>query len=131
MKISEDELFAALWRFLQLAVHKYGTGLTGEVLVVMTIVILDRAGYRPTIAEITKLTGLPKSTVSRYISNQFSVGHLTEEIDSKDRRRRVLLPTEAGKREINWISKQVSKVADTVGEGDADLFRVLGQPEND
>ena len=125
MKIQDDELFAALWKFLQLSVHRYGSGLTGEVLVVMTIVILDRGGRHPTVSELASITGLPKSNVSRYVSRQLEVGHLTEVIDSQDRRVRRLYPTKEGSKEQEWISQQVSDVAETIGRNDIDLLGTL------
>ncbi len=125
MKIQDDELFAALWKFLQLSVHRYGSGLTGEVLVVMTIVILDRGDRHPTVSELASITGLPKSNVSRYGSRQLEVGHLTEVIDSQDRRVRRLYPTEEGRKEQKWISQQVSDVAETIGRNDIDPLGTL------
>jgi DNA-binding MarR family transcriptional regulator len=125
MKIEDDALFAALWRFLQLTVHRYNSGLTGEVLVVMTIVILDRADRHPTVSELATITGLPKSNVSRYVSNQLEVGHLSEVIDSQDRRVRRLYPTEEGKKERAWLIQQVSDLAGTFGRNDSDLLGTL------
>lgn len=125
MKIQDEELFAAMWRFLQLAVHRYNSGLTGEVLVVMTIVLLSRADRNPTVGELASITGLPKSNVSRYVANQLAVGHLTEVIDPKDRRRRTLIPTEAGIREQKWLSGQVSELAASIGRNDKDLYNRL------
>lgn len=125
MTIQDDELFAALWRFLQLAVHRYDSGLTGEVLVVMTIVMLSRAGRNPTVSELASITGLPKSNVSRYVSKQLAVGHLKEVIDPQDRRRRILWPTETGIKEQEWISRQISKLAASIGREDSDLYDTL------
>ncbi len=125
MAIQDDELFAALWRFVQLTVHRYNSGVTGEVLVVMTIVILDRAGRHPTVSELASITGLPKSNVSRYVSNQLEVEHLTEVIDIQDRRVRRLYPTKEGRKEQEWISQQVSDVAETIGRNDSDLLDTL------
>ena len=125
MKIEVDELFAALWRFLQLTVHRYGTGITGEVLVVMTIVILDRVDRHPTVSELASITGLAKSNVSRYVSNQLEVGHLEEVIDSQDRRVRRLYPTEEGRKERAWLIQQVSDLAKTLGRNDSDLLATL------
>jgi DNA-binding MarR family transcriptional regulator len=110
MTIQDDELFAVLWRFLQLAVHRYDSGLTGEVLVV---------------SELASITGLPKSNVSRYVSKQLAVGHLKEVIDPQDRRRRILWPTETGIKEQEWISRQISKLAASIGREDSDLYDTL------
>jgi len=123
--MNSDEMFAALWRFLQLSVHRYDSGLTGEVLVVMTIVILDRAGRNPTVSELAQITGLQKSNVSRYVSKQLAVGHLEEVIDPQDRRRRTLHPTKAGRKEQDWISQQISNLAESIGRGDTDLYDLL------
>ncbi len=125
MKIQDDELFAALWKFLQLSVHRYGSGLTGEVLVVMTIVILDRGDRHPTVSELASITGLPKSNVSRYVSRQLEVEHLTEVIDSQDCRVRRLHPTQEGRKEQEWISQQVSDLVGTLGRNDIDLLGTL------
>ena len=46
---------------------------------------------------------LPKSNVSRYVSDQVRIGHLQEHVDPRDRRRRVLQPTPAGKAEQAWM----------------------------
>jgi DNA-binding MarR family transcriptional regulator len=125
MKIRDDELFAALWKFLQLSVHRYGSGLTGEVLVVMTIVILDRGDRHPTVSELASITGLPKSNVSRYVSKQLKIGHLTEVIDGQDRRVRRLYPTKEGRKERAWLIQQVSDVAETIGRNDIDPLGTL------
>ncbi len=125
MAIRDDELFAALWRFVQLTVHRYNSGVTGEVLVVMTIVILDRAGRHPTTSELASITGLPKTNVSRYVSHQLEVGYLTEVIDSQDRRVRRLYPTKEGRKEQEWIGQQVSDLAETIGRNDSDLLDTL------
>ena len=125
MKIQDEEFFAALWRFMQLTVHRYRSGLTGEVLVVMTIVILDQADRHPTVSELASITGLPKANVSRYVSKQLEVGHLSEVIDSQDRRVRRLYPTEEGKKEREWLIQQVSDLAGTLGRHDIDLLGTL------
>ena len=125
MTIQSDELFATLWRFLQLTVHRYNSGLTSEVLVVLTIVILDRADRHPTVSELASITGLPKVNISRYVSNQLEVGHLSEVIDSQDRRVRRLYPTEEGKKERAWLIQQVSDLAGTLGRNDIDLLGTL------
>ncbi len=120
-----DALFEAIWRFEHLAVHRYSGSLTGEVLTVLTIMILDRAGTHPSITELAEFTGLPKSTISRYVSNQLKVGHLQEKVDPQDRRRRVLSPTDAGRKEQEWLRDQISEMAESIGHGKVDLVRSL------
>ncbi|UCG73656.1 MAG: MarR family transcriptional regulator [Chromatiales bacterium] len=123
--LKADELLAALWRFLHLAVHRYRGGLTGEALMVLTIMILDRAGRYPTVSELGSFLQLPKSTVSRYVANQIGVGHLEEVIDPNDRRRRLLQPTDAGRQELDWITEQISDVAALVGSDRQDLYTTI------
>lgn len=102
MTIQNDELYEILWTSAYLAVHRYGGNPSGEVLLVMTILMLDQVDQHVTMSELAQITGLPKSNVSRYVSDQLKTGHLTEEIDPADRRRRVLLPTAAGREEQKW-----------------------------
>ena len=56
---------------------------------------------------------------------QLEVEHLTEVIDSQDRRVRRLHPTKEGRKEQEWISQQVSDVAETIGRNDIDLLSTL------
>ena len=94
--------------------------LTGEVLMVLTITVLDRAGVHPSISELAEYTGLPKSSISRYVSNQLKIGHLQETVHPKDRRRRVLSATEAGKKEQEWLRDQISEMAESISKSSAD-----------
>ena len=112
----DEKLFEALWRFQHLAVHRYSGSLTAEVLMVLTIMVLDHSGKNPSISELADLTGLPKSSISRYVSHQLKIGHLQEKVDPQDRRRRVLLPTETGRKEQEWLRAQVSEMSGTVTE---------------
>ena len=110
MTISNDEFYELLWSFSYLSVHRYGGAPSGEVLLVLTILMLDHTGQNVTVSELAEITGLPQSNVSRYVSDQLAVGHLQEEIDPSDRRRRVLHPTEAGRIEQGWLKDQLLKV---------------------
>ncbi len=125
MKMRDDELLAALWRFLQLTVHRYDNSRTGEVLVVMTIVILDRAGRNPTVSELASITGIPTSNVSRYVSHQLERGDLEEIIDPQNRRLRRLRPTEAGREEQEWLGQQISAVANSAGRHDREVYDLM------
>jgi DNA-binding MarR family transcriptional regulator len=110
-KIKSVELFGMLWRMIHMTVHRYDTNPTGEALVVMTILLLDQLDCSPTISELTEITGLQKSSVSRYVSRQLDRGHLSEVIDPEDRRRRYLCPTSAGGKEQQWYKDQVRELA--------------------
>ncbi len=130
-----DDVYVMFWRLVQLAVHRYGSHPTGELLIVLTIVLLDQAGYHPTVTELAEITRLPKSSVSRYVSTEMSAGFLEEAIDPRDRRRRLLRPTDKARAELTWHREQVREIAkirraalEGVGEGPspgADLKRVL------
>lgn len=90
----------------------------------MTIVIMDRTGHHPTVSELVSILDLPKSNVSRYVADQISVGHLEEVIDTLDRRRRILIPTRAGRKEFDWIDQEISAIAESASDK-TDLFEVL------
>ncbi|RMF95994.1 MAG: MarR family transcriptional regulator [Gammaproteobacteria bacterium] len=103
-------IYALWWRLVQLSVHRYGSHPTGEMLMVLTIVLLDEAGYQPTVTELARLVGLPKSTVSRYVASQMSEGFVEECIDPADRRRRRLGPTRAARAERAWHLQQLRAI---------------------
>ena len=100
-------LYATFWRMVSLAVHRYGSAPTGQLLVVLTMVILDRYGYQPTVTELADITQLPKSSVSRYVSAEMAVGMLEEFIDPNDRRRRRLRPTDKARAEQRLHAQSV------------------------
>lgn len=93
--------YAVVWQWLHLSVHRYGSVPTGELLTIVTIVVLDQADYHPTVTDLADITGLPKSSISRYVSDQMSHGFLEEYIDPEDRRRRRLRPTPAAVTELD------------------------------
>lgn len=114
-------LYATFWRMLSVAVHCYGSAPTGELLVVITMVILDRYGYQPTVTELADITQLPKSSISRYVASQMNAGMLEEFIDPHDRRRRRLRPTARAREEQTWhaetarsIHQQMKEIGQTV-----------------
>ncbi len=86
----------------------------GQALTGMTATILNEMGHAPTVSELCAATGLPKSSISRYISAQMEQGIVREAIDPKDRRRRMLLPTEAGKQERAWQIAQMQQILQDV-----------------
>lgn len=121
-----SDVYAMFWRLVQLSVHRYGSHPTGELLIVLTIMLLDQAGYNPTVTELADITNLPKSSVSRYVSTEMSTGFLEEVIDARDRRRRLLRPTEKARAEQKWHREQVRDIAHLrraalAGLGDADV----------
>jgi len=106
-----SDIYTMFWRLVQMSVHRYGSHPTGELLIVLTIMLLDQVGYNPTVTELADITNLPKSSVSRYVSTEMSTGFLEEIIDARDRRRRLLRPTEKAREEQKWHRDQVNDIA--------------------
>ena len=105
-----SEVYAIFWRMLGLAVGRYGSYPTGQLLTVMTIMLLDEAGEHASITELVKITMLPKSSVSRYVAMEMKSGFLEEVIDPVDRRRRYVRPTEKAKEERKWHAHKVEEI---------------------
>jgi DNA-binding MarR family transcriptional regulator len=137
MAIPDESLYELAWSSTFLAVHRYGGHPSGEVLLVMTILMLDEAGEHVTMSELAEITQLPKSNVSRYVSDQVRIGHLKEVIDPRDRRRRVLHPTEEGRREQEVWKDRVKRLSRMREEGRAgngggpSLVEILKQMSRD
>ncbi len=103
------------WRILHLITARYGNYPMGQTLVALTMVFLNEQGLPPTLTDLCEATGLPKASVSRYVSWQLREGLCEEHIDPADRRRRLLIQTEKGKAEWEWQIKELNKVfADAV-----------------
>jgi DNA-binding MarR family transcriptional regulator len=107
-----------LWRILQLFLSRYGSIPLGPLLVSMTTVVLNELGRAPTVTELCEATGLPKSSISRYISTAMEQDMVTETIDTEDRRRRMLGQTEAGKNERRWQVRQIRKILEEAADWD-------------
>ena len=101
---------AIFWRILHLLIARYGNNPMGQLLVALTMVFLNERGMPPSLTDICEATGLPKASVSRYVTAQIKNGLVTEEIDPNDRRRRYLKQTEKGKREWSWQIEQIEKL---------------------
>jgi len=103
-------IYAMYWRLVDVIIGQFGSYPTGHLLTVLTVILLDRVGYHPTVGELADLTGLPKSTVSRYISVEMHSGFIEEVIDSKDRRRRRLHPTSQGREAQKVLQQKVIEI---------------------
>lgn len=103
-------IYAAQWRMIYMGLNKYDSHATGELLTVMTIALLDKAGYNPTVPDLVEITGLKQTTVARYVANQLKAGYIRDVITPQDRRRH-LCPTEKGRKEADWNDKQTLKMA--------------------
>ncbi len=116
-----------LWRVLQMLMARYGSVPLGQALVGMTNTILNEMGRAPTVTELCEASGLPKSSISRYVSALMEQGVVTEDIDPRDRRRRMLRQTDAGKKERQWMITEMRKIlADLHAE---DLARTGGKAD--
>jgi len=101
--------FAMFWRLLEIQIRRYGACSMGQLLNVTTIILLDRVNHHPTVGELADITGMPKSSVSRYVSMDMNGGFLEEVIDPEDRRRRRLHPTQKAREEQAWQVEQIMK----------------------
>lgn len=107
---------AVFWRILHLTTVVWGNFPAGQLLVALTMAFLHNRGMNPTLSDLCKATGLPKATVSRYVSWQLEQGLAREAIDPEDRRRRVLIRTKKGQRSWDWQIDKVRKLFDDISE---------------
>lgn len=99
-----------------MSIHGYASNPTAELLIVMTIMLLDKADYKPTSSDLVEITGLPKPSVLRYVSRQTRAGFMTDVINPQDRRRRRFCLTRKGKKEAQWHQNQTLKSAHLISE---------------
>lgn len=116
--LSAEGQMALFWRILHMLTARYGNYPMGQLLVALTMVFLNERGTPPTMTEICAATGLPKSSVSRYVSWQIKQGLAREKIDPNDRRQRRLVQTAKGKAEWKWQVEQLGELFDAIGELD-------------
>jgi DNA-binding MarR family transcriptional regulator len=111
---SPEAQMVIFWRIMHLYMSRYGSIPIGQMLVELTTVVLNELGRPPTVTDLCDATGLPKSSISRYISTQMKADMVAEVIDPQDRRRRKLVLTENGKDERRWQVKHVRKIIEDV-----------------
>lgn len=116
--LTPEGQMALFWRILHLLTARYGNHPMGQLLVALTMVFMNERGTPPTMTEICAATGLPKSSVSRYVSWQIEQGLAREKVDPNDRRQRRLVQTPKGKAEWCWQVEQIGKLFDEIGELD-------------
>jgi DNA-binding MarR family transcriptional regulator len=126
---SADAQQVIMWRVLQMFLSRYGSAPLGQLLVSMTTIVLNELGRAPTVTELCEATGLPKSSISRYISAQMEKGLIDESIDPQDRRRRMLRITEKGKADRRSQIQQLRKIMEDVCEWDQ--ARAAGELESE
>ena len=135
MKASPDDTHVAarsalLWRFLTLIVRRYGSVPAGQALVAYTLAVAHELGVELSINDLIVISGLPRSTVSRYVAGMIDDGAVEEAIDPADRRRRLLRATERGTQEFRrffkWYGEMTQSVLEFEKDGrypDPDSFR--------
>ena len=116
--LTAEAQMAILWRILHLMVSRYGNHPMGQVLVALTMIFLNDRGKPPTLTDICEATGLPKASVSRYVSWQLSQGFAKEKLDPEDRRRRLLVQTAKGRKEWEWQVEQMEAIFQDIDELD-------------
>jgi len=119
--LSPDAEMAIFWRILHLLTARYGNHPMGQLLVALTMVFLNDRDRPPTMTELCRATGLPKASVSRYVSWQIKQGLAKEVIDPADRRQRRLVQTPKGRQESVWQSKQLSRLFEEITQAGNDL----------
>ncbi len=127
--LTAEGQMALFWRILHMLTARYGNYPMGQLLVALTMVFLNERGTPPTMTEICAATGLPKSSVSRYVSWQIKHGLAREKIDPNDRRQRRLVQTAKGKAEWTWQVEQLGELFDEIGELD-NSFRLSSKRPN-
>lgn len=106
---------ALFWRLLHMLTVRYGNYPVGQLLVSLTMAFLNARGQPPTMTAICDATGLPKSTVSRYVSWQIRHGLVEEKIDPRDRRQRRLVQTRKGRAEWESLVGAIDKLFGEMG----------------
>ena len=119
-------IYATCWRMVYMSVHRYSSNPTGELLTVMTFSLLNKIGYHPTVSDLSRITGLNKSSVSRYVTRQMQQGYLREDIDPADRRLRRLVPTTKGRTEEEWHRGRTHDIVNL----DADILDQLSKSDD-
>lgn len=92
-----------LWVMVSFHAHQFRGRPIAEVLASWTNILLIHKGFNPTIGDIARTSGLPRATVSRYVSSTIQSGWAEERVNPQDRRRRELHMTEAGAKELESI----------------------------
>ena len=110
MKTSPNKNLAIQWRALQNYLNEFGNVPIGQQFLLTTLFLAHNNGWNPTVQELSKITGLPRSTASRYVAVLIKQGVIVETINSHDRRKRHLHPTAKGNRARKKIIKSYLEI---------------------
>ena len=58
------------WRIMHMYLSRYGSVPLGQMMIELTTIVLNEIGKPPTVTDLCEATGLPKSSISRYMSAQ-------------------------------------------------------------
>ena len=115
-------LLSYQWRALNYCVTLFGNVQLGQHFVHITLMTVHSRGWHPTVRELTAITGLPRPSVSRHLNALMAAGVVHEEVDGKDRRRRLLRLTRLGEQQrvalIDSLTRLNVHVNELVGRGD-------------
>ena len=123
-------LLSYQWRALNYCLTLFGNVPLGQHFVHITLMTVHSRGWHPTVQELTAITGLTRPSVSRHLNALISAGLVREEVDTKDRRRRLLRLTRRGEKQrvalIDSLTRLNVHVTELVarsdsGAGDVDL----------
>jgi DNA-binding MarR family transcriptional regulator len=104
--------YSLVWGWLHFANKRFNPMSSGQMLTALTIIMMHDLGYEPTVSDLTKLTGLPKSSVSRYVSCEMKRGFLEEYVDPVDRRLRRLRATAKAAPALKERCEMITKLFD-------------------
>jgi len=92
-----------------------------------------RQGEPCTVTQIANETGISKTTVSRAVTTLMTNGLLKEQPDPEDGRRRHLLPTDAGNRNLDnvnaWLALWADRLREIMVREDASIIAPEPRPE--
>jgi DNA-binding MarR family transcriptional regulator len=128
---SAEAQLITFWRITHMFMARYGSVPLGQMLVDLTTVVLNELGRPPTVTDLCEATGLPKSSISRYVSAQMTQDMIAETIDPSDRRRRKLVLTEKGKDERQWQVQHIRKILEEVRTWDEKSRQAGHAPDAD
>ena len=112
MPDSAHSAFALSWLSASWVVSDCRATSAGELHYLLTMTLLFQDDIHPSVSDLAKLLQQPKSNVSRYVNKHMRKGYLEERIDTHDRRRRVLFPTEKGQRELERLAGRLKRFVD-------------------
>ena len=104
------------WRALDFCLTLFGNVPLGQHFVHITLMAVHDRGWHPTVNELTAITGLTRPSVSRHLKVLMGAGLVRGEIDSEDRRRKILRPTRSGEQKRRELLDALTRLHGRVVE---------------